>query len=183
MNIWTKLATYSFCETERLALRPFFFTDIYDFHQIASDAENLRFIFPAQASIEESQYALANYFMKSPLGIWVICHKKDGKMIGSIKFEKIDEIKREAELGYFLKKDYWGQGYMTEVVKSLCDLSMAELGLKQLSIITHLENLASQKVAEKSGFNLYRRFKGSDRYSRKMRDYLEFRYTKGELSE
>jgi len=104
-------------------------------------------------------------------------------MIGSIKFEKIDEIKREAELGYFLKKDYWGQGYMTEVVKSLCDLSMAELGLKQLSIITHLENLASQKVAEKSGFNLYRRFKGSDRYSRKMRDYLEFRYTKGELSE
>ena len=46
-----------------------------------------------------------------------------------------------------------------------------------------MENSASQKVAQKSGFKLYRRFKGSDRYSRKMRDYLEFRYTKGELSE
>ena len=60
MNIWTKLAMYSFCETERLALRPFFFIDVYDFHQIASDAENLRFIFPAQATIEESQYDLDN---------------------------------------------------------------------------------------------------------------------------
>ena len=49
--------------------------------------------------------------------------------------------------------------------------------------MTHLENTASQKVAQKSGFVLSRRFKGSDRYTRKMRDYLEFRYTKGELNE
>lgn len=53
-----------------------------------------------------------------------------------------------------------------------------EFGLKQLSIITHLENEASQRVALKSGFSLFRQFKGSDRYTRKMRDYLEFRYVK-----
>ena len=121
--------------------------------------------------------------MKSPLGIWAICDKKQEKMIGSIKFEKIDEIKKEAELGYFLNKEYWSQGYMTEVVTNIRDLSIEELCLKQLSIVTHMENSASQKVAQKSGFKLYRRFKGSDRYSHKMRDYLEFRYTKGELSE
>ena len=48
MNIWTKLAMFSFYETERLILRPFFFTDVYDFYQIASDSENLQFIFPTQ---------------------------------------------------------------------------------------------------------------------------------------
>ena len=96
MNIWTKLAMYSFYETERLYFRPFFFTDVYDFHALASDPENLQFIFPTQASIEESQYALANYFMKSPLGIWAICDKKAQKMIGAIKFEKLDEIREEA---------------------------------------------------------------------------------------
>ena len=31
-------------------------------------------------------------------------------MIGSIKFEKLDEIKGEAELGYFLRKDFLGKG-------------------------------------------------------------------------
>ena len=183
MNIWTHLAAYSLIETQRLYLRPFLFEDAEDFYKIASNPDNLQFIFPAQASIEESQYALANYFMKSPLGIWAICDKKEQRMIGAIKFEKLDEIKKEAEIGYFLKKNYWSQGYMTEAVTKLRDLSMNEFALKQLSIVTHLENVASQKVAEKSDFVLYRRFKGSDRYTRKMRDYLEFRYTKGNLNE
>ena len=183
MNIWTKLAMFSIFETERLYFRPFFFTDVADFHQLASDPVNLQFIFPTQSSLEESQYALANYFMKSPLGIWAICDKKQEKMIGAIKFEKLDEIKKEAEIGYFLRNDFWSQGFMTEAVTKLRDLSMNEFGLKQLSIVTHLENIASQKVALKSGFVQSRCFKGSDRYTRKMRDYLEFRYTKGELNE
>ena len=96
MNIWTKLAMFSFFETDRLYLRPFFFSDSKDFHEIASNPENLQFIFPSQASLEESQYALANYFMKSPLGVWAICDKKTEKMIGSIKFEKLDEIKKRS---------------------------------------------------------------------------------------
>lgn len=173
MNIWTKLAMFSFFETDRLYLRPFFFSDSQDFREIASNPENLQFIFPTQASLEESQYALANYFMKSPLGVWAICDQKNQQMIGSIKFEKLDEIKKEAELGYFLRKDAWSQGFMTEVVRKIC----------QLFIITHLENEASQRVALKSGFSLFRQFKGSDRYTRKMRDYLEFRYVKGEFNE
>ena len=32
MNIWTKLAEFSFFETDRLYLRPFFFSDSQDFH-------------------------------------------------------------------------------------------------------------------------------------------------------
>ncbi len=55
--------------------------------------------------------------------------------------------------------------------------------LKRLYIITHLENKASQRVAEKTGFSCRRQFKGSDRYTRKMRDYLEFCYEKGDFHE
>ena len=72
---------------------------------------------------------------------------------------------------------------MTEVVTKLSQLSFQEFGLKKLTIITHVENKASQKVALKAGFSLFRQFKGSDRYTRKMRDYLEFRYVKGEFNE
>jgi acetyltransferase, GNAT family len=42
--------------------------------------------------------------MKNPLGVWAICDKETNQMIGSIKFEKLDEIKGEAELGYFYAK-------------------------------------------------------------------------------
>lgn len=183
MNLWTKLAEYAFIETERLLLRPFSFADASAFYKIASNPDNLEFIFPTEASIEESQYVLANYFMKHPLGIWAICDKETGEMVGSIKFEKLDEIKKEAELGYFLNVDYWGQGLATESVRNLVYLAFSQFHLKRLSIVTHKENLASQRVALKSGFKLYRQFKGSDRYTRKMRDYLEFCYEKGDFHE
>jgi len=90
---------------------------------------------------------------------------------------------REAELGYFLHKDFWGKGLMTEAVKEITFLAFQEFQLKQVRIITHVENVASQKVALHAGYSLKRQFKGSDRYTRKMRDYLEFRYTKGDLNE
>ena len=47
--------------------------------------------------------------MKNPFGVWAICDKETNQMIGSIKFEKLDEIKGEAELGYFYAKIF-GEG-------------------------------------------------------------------------
>ena len=172
MNIWTQLAANSLIETERLYLRPFLFEDAGDFYQIASNPENLEFIFPVQADLAETQ-----------LGVWAICDKKTKQMIGSIKFEKLDEIKGEAELGYFLRKDFWGIGLMTEVVKKLVALSFETFQLKEIKIVTHVENAASQKVALKAGFRLFRQFKGSDRYTRKMRDYYDFRLSRGDFYE
>ena len=158
------------------------FTDVDDFHQLASDPENLQFIFLRKLVLKKVNMRLLTTLWNH---LWVfraICDKKTEKLIGAIKFEKLDEIRKEAEIGYFLRKDFWSQGYMTEAVTKL-RIYPWRIDIKQLLIVTHLENTASQKVAQKSGFVLSRRFKGSDRYTRKMRDYLEFRYTKGELNE
>lgn len=182
MNLWTRLAQFQFFETERLIFRPFMYADGPAFFEIASNPSNLTFIFPEQKTLEESQFALANYFMKEPLGVWAIC-RKDGSMIGAIRFEKIDQIKLQAELGYFLKESDWGQGLMTEAVRELLNLSFKHFGLERILLICHQENEASQRVALKAGFKLNRSFKGSDRYSRKMRDYLEFHYLKGDFYE
>lgn len=183
MNLWTQLAAFSFIETEHSFLRPILFGDAESLYKIASNPDNTEFIFPTESSLQESEYVIANYFMKNPLGIWAICDKETNEMVGSIKFEKMDEIKKEAELGYFLRKDYWGQSLMTEVVRELVFLSFIKFDFKRLTIITHEENLASQKVAQKAGFKLFRQFKGSDRYTRRMRDYTEYRYEKGDFNE
>ena len=42
-----------------------------------------------------------------------------------------------------------------------------------------LKMQGSQKVALRAGFRLFRQFKGSDRYTRKMRDYYDFRLGRG----
>lgn len=69
---------------------------------------------------------------------------------------------------------------MTESLKTLCFLRFQEFGFKELHVIAHEENLASQRVAQKSGFKLKQRFKGSDRYTRKMRDYVDYQISKGD---
>ena len=181
MDIWTVLGRYSQLETERLWLRPFRFDDSQAFYKITHNPANLTFIFPAQVSQAESDYLLVHYFMKEPLGTWALEDKASQQMIGAIRLEKLNPTKQTAEIGYFVQQDFWGQGLATESLKTISFLALAEFGLRSLSIITHRENLASQKVALKAGFKLARAFKGSDRYSRKMRDYLEFQLKAGEV--
>lgn len=174
MTLWTRLAQFACFETERLILRPFSYEDGNDFFEIVSNPENLPFIFPA---LEDKNLALATMvekFMRSPLGNWALVDKVSGRMIGALCFEKLDDRQMTAELSYFLKKDYWSRGLMTEAVKNLVFLAFYEIGLKELTIITHEENVASQMVARKVGFVQVAQYKGSDRYSHKTRNYRKF---------
>lgn len=178
MDIWVRLGRFSMVESERCFLRPFFYSDLPDFKKIVSNKDNLSFIFPPQSSVK-SEVLAVHAFMKNPLGIWVIEDKISRRMIGIIRFEKIDESKKTAEIGYFLNIDYWNKGYMTEVVRKISNLSFEQFGFKELLIITHKENIASQRVALKSGFKYIRTFRGSDRYTHKMKNYFIFKQTEG----
>ena len=44
----------------------------------------------------------------------------------------VSNSREEAELGYWIGKDYWGNGYCTEVAEKLLDFGFRELGLEQL---------------------------------------------------
>lgn len=182
MTIWTRLAKCAYLETDRLILRPFAYEDGDDFYEIVAHPENLPFIFPALKDKNLALATMVEKFMRSPLGNWALIDKASGRMIGALCFEKIDEGQLSAELSYFLKKDYWGQGLMTEAVKNLVFLAFYEIGLKELTIITHEENIASQMVAQKTGFVQVKQYRGSDRYSHKMRNYLKFSLKRADFS-
>ncbi|MGT2935335.1 GNAT family N-acetyltransferase [Streptococcus castoreus] len=174
MDIWTQLAKFAFFDTQALELRPFQYADHQAFYNIVSDSQNFTYVFSKKMTKQESDYLLVHGFIKNSLGIWAIQDKMTGQMIGAIKLEKYNPKKASTEIGYFLNKAYWGQGIMTEVLKTLCFLCFQEFGLKKLVLVIHLENRASQRVAEKAGFQLAKRFKGSDRHSHQMRDYLAY---------
>ena len=119
MDIWTRLGRYAFVETERMYLRPFAYKDSQDFFEICHNPDNLRFIFPSRATREESDFLMVHYFMKEPLGVWAIEDKKTRKMIGCIRFEKLDVNHSSAEIGYFINQAFWGKGLMTECLKTI----------------------------------------------------------------
>ena len=64
----------------------------------------------------------------------------------------------EAELGYRLARNAWGHGYATEGAQALAARAF-DLGVRNLTATVYEENLASQRVLEKLGMTLARRYK------------------------
>ncbi len=131
-------------------MRPFFFMT-QRFRRLLQTLR-LAVYFSQSSKFEESQYALANYFMKNPLGVWVICLQGNQEMIGSINLKMMNQKRSR---NWLLLKAILVTRVRTEVVTKLCQLSFEEFGLKQLSIIT-IWRIKLVKSALKSGFNLVR---------------------------
>lgn len=70
--------------------------------------------------------------------------------IGYSILEKSPAGKR-AETGYFLQKQYWGQGYCTEALSELLRFAFEEDGVRRMDMCCLSENTRSARVMEKCG--------------------------------
>ncbi|MFJ3896029.1 MULTISPECIES: GNAT family N-acetyltransferase [unclassified Streptomyces] len=59
---------------------------------------------------------------------------------------------RSASLGYWIAGDFQGRGLATTAVGRMCVIAREKVGLHRLEAGTRLDNLGSQRVLEKSGF-------------------------------
>jgi len=78
----------------------------------------------------------------------------DDEVIGNISLSKLNDDALTPEIGYWISNDYSGRGLMTLCVKSLTRVGLNSLGLKKIAIRAEPKNIASNKVAEKSGYTL-----------------------------
>jgi [ribosomal protein S5]-alanine N-acetyltransferase len=79
----------------------------------------------------------------------------EGKLIGVVSADNLElEDTHKAEIGYWLARDYWGQGIMTDAVKAYIKYAFEELGLLKLVAHVFELNKGSARVLEKAGFKL-----------------------------
>ncbi|MEW9549661.1 GNAT family N-acetyltransferase [Nonomuraea sp. NPDC050783] len=57
-----------------------------------------------------------------------------------------------ADLGYWIDAGYTGRGLATEAVLEVCRMADQDLGLHRIAAATLLDNVASQSVLRKAGF-------------------------------
>lgn len=57
-----------------------------------------------------------------------------------------------AELGYWIARSYWGNGYATEAVIRMIRFGREELGLTEICACVFTGNRASERVLQKTGF-------------------------------
>ena len=99
---------------------------------------------------------LKSYQDKTDFGIFAAYLNNSEKYIGWFQFEKDKEFEDSIEIGWRLKKQYWGNGYATEVATVLCELGI-KMG-KTIVARAMIENLASIRVMEKAGLKFEKKF-------------------------
>lgn len=73
-------------------------------------------------------------------------------LIGTIGLQIRKQIS-EAELGYWIGKPYWNQGFCTEAAKAALQYGFNDIGLSKISANTLNENLRSKSVLKKIGMH------------------------------
>lgn len=78
-------------------------------------------------------------------------NNETGRSVGDLCFKGLTP-NGVVELGYGIKTEYEGQGYMTEAVMAMARWASEQNGVKNVEAEIEPDNIASQRVLEKAGF-------------------------------
>jgi ribosomal-protein-alanine N-acetyltransferase len=123
------------------------------FERYASDLEVTRYLgWPRHRSVTATREFLAfseAEWQRWPAGPYLIWSRSDDRLLGGtgLGFEREDE----AVTGYVLAKDAWGNGYATEALRAMVDVS-SRIDLRRIYAFCHPRHQASSRVLEKCGF-------------------------------
>jgi RimJ/RimL family protein N-acetyltransferase len=141
--------------TERLKLRPFNDGDLQNLKDLDQDPEVMKYLGGKLVPTEELEAMLPKLIERQPkwvtYGTWMADELSTGETIGWFTLKPLVQLNNEYEVGYRLKKKFWGKGYATEGTKFLVDYGFKKLNLPLIIGCTDLANENSQKVLMKAG--------------------------------
>ena len=144
-------------ETERLILRPWQETDAKALFKYASDPDIGPIAgWPTHTSVENSLEIIRTVF--SAPETYAVVLKDTDEPVGSCGIMFSEGLhsatmkQGEAEIGYWIGKPYWGQGYIPEAVKALLWRCFHDLALDAVWCGYYEGNAKSKRVIEKGGF-------------------------------
>ncbi|WP_169082270.1 GNAT family N-acetyltransferase [Paenibacillus sp. PL91] len=163
--------------TERLLIRQLEASDaealelLIDDYDVASTTLNIPYPYPkgSAAAFIQHRHEVAQ---GGDGYAFAIINKEDLTFMGSIGMN-INQKHDRAELGYWLGKRYWNQGYVTEGVKRIIKYGFEELKLNKIHAAAMTRNPASSSVITKSGMQYEGTFR---QHFRKWDQYEDIAY-------
>lgn len=144
-------------ETERLCMIPTSREDAAFIYELLNSPKWLQFIgdrkiYTIKDAEEYIDMKMRPQLERLGFSVYTLLRKSDQNKIGIcclIDREELEGI----DLGYALLPDYEGAGYAQEASKKMIAVGFEEFGLPNLYAITNPNNIASQKLLLKLGFN------------------------------
>lgn len=137
--------------TERLIIRNIAVKDAEDVYNIWGSEDNEKYMSDPVMSLDEVRDICVKRQSKNENNgyLTVATLKETGEIIGTCCFGCTDKT-YEWGFGYSIKKDHWGKGFATEVVKSVIEFGCSQ-GILAFVTSCAAENIGSGRVLEKCG--------------------------------
>jgi [ribosomal protein S5]-alanine N-acetyltransferase len=110
---------------------------------------------PAEPSVDDAAAWLAVRERRREQGealFLVVAEVADDRACGSVWLWNVDAANRRGEVGYWLLREARGRGLATRAVRLVCAYAFEKLRLERLELFTLPGNAASERVAERAGF-------------------------------
>ncbi|SDN94319.1 Protein N-acetyltransferase, RimJ/RimL family [Psychrobacillus sp. OK028] len=146
--------------SQRLIFR-FYEPEDFDFlYSMLNDSEMVKYIGNGKTRNTEEALAFlewiqSHYEQNEEFGLKLLIRKEDGIPVGhaGIIPQQISG-KAELEIGYWIAKEFWGNGYATEAASALLNRAVNLLGINRLISLIQPDNTRSRRVAIKNGMQL-----------------------------
>lgn len=142
-------------ETERLVIRPWSPEDRDALARMAGDAVMMRYVTDGEVwsdqRVDELMARIETHLGKHGICFAAIEQKSTGEVVGLSGLQQLDD--GNFELGWWVWKDYWGQGFALEGTQPFVTHARENMGLDRLVAVIEPENTASKRVAEKLGMH------------------------------
>lgn len=148
---------WTILETKRCVVREFSMDYLDDLFELYAGKGMVDYVEPLYSYEEEREYQEAyirNMYGFYGYGMWIVCDRNTGELIGRAGLEHREELDGEMELGYAIGVPYQRQGYATEVCEAILEYAHKELEQTSLCCLIEEGNHVSEHLARKLGFAL-----------------------------
>ncbi len=175
-------------ESERLCFRLWNENDKKIFGDMNADPAVMKY-FPKVLNEEESgrfYEIIRDGLNKNKYGLWAVELKTGGRFIGFIGFNNTtfkSDFTPCIEIGWRLKKEFWGRGYASEGGKAALEYGINKLGFEEVYSFTSKINGRSEKVMRRIGMIKIGFFQHPNiPEGNKLREHVLYRLTKNEFT-
>ena len=160
-------------ETERLIIDTLKISDKRNYFKNISNDKKVLKTFMCSYEDDLDSFDFSKYVNRKD--IFAIRRKDTLDLIGIFVEFVMDSEKNSLEIGYGLGSNYWGNGYMTEVVKSMLLYYTKETDYDTVYASYFPENIASKNVMEKCGMTYSHTIENELTYLDKERDLIYYK--------
>ena len=139
-------------ETERLVLRMLRESDTDAYAEMMADPEVMRFLgkpMSRQEAWRNMAMVLGHWHLRG-YGFWAVEEKSSGELVGRIGCWR-PEGWPGLEVGWALRRRFWGRGYATEAARASARHAFTALGQTRVISLIAPDNVNSIRVAERLG--------------------------------